>query len=471
MTKKRLVGLLLGAVLLSAGVAAATRAQATTETTTVETGQVTRATLSAVVESAGSVTPAAKVTLTFGASGTVKAVNVSAGQTVRRGEVLAELDTTDLELQVAQAQQTYLSQQAAYSLTVTPDEDAVTAAQLALSNAQAAYQLARQKYAVNSTDAVALACSNLDSAKQTYDDAVTAYNNYVSNWRVQVNGTADISPQKAQLERATAAYEQAVANCNLTRSSVNASGVTAAYAALVQAQANLEALINPSASTLTAARIKLAQAQLALEQAQQALTDARIIAPFDGVVSAVSAVAGASGSGASITLLDTSAYHVDVLIDETEINQVQVGQTAKLTFDALSGVTLTGTVTRVAPAGTVSNGVVNYAVRVGFEPGDEALRADMTAEVSIVTDTHADVLAVPGSAIRSDSGGYYVNVAGDDGTPQRVAVVAGYTDGDLTEVAGNLTVGQAVYLGDLSTTTTSTQQPGLNLFGLRIGGR
>lgn len=471
MTKKRLVGLLLGAVLLSAGVAAATRAQATTETTTVETGQVTRATLSAVVESAGSVTPAAKVTLTFGASGTVKAVNVSAGQTVRRGEVLAELDTTDLELQVAQAQQTYLSQQAAYSLTVTPDEDAVTAAQLALSNAQAAYQLARQKYAVNSTDAVALACSNLDSAKQTYDDAVTAYNNYVSNWRVQVNGTADISPQKAQLERATAAYEQAVANCNLTKSSVNASGVTAAYAALVQAQANLEALINPSASTLTAARIKLAQAQLALEQAQQALTDARIIAPFDGVVSAVSAVAGASGSGASITLLDTSAYHVDVLIDETEINQVQVGQTAKLTFDALSGVTLTGTVTRVAPAGTVSNGVVNYAVRVGFEPGDATLRADMTAEVSIVTDTHADVLAVPGSAIRSDSGGYYVNVVGDDGTPQRVAVVAGYTDGDLTEVAGNLTVGQAVYLGDLSTTTTSTQQPGLNLFGLRIGGR
>ena len=138
MKKKRLVLLLAGAVLLSAGIAAATRAQATIETTAAETGQVTLATLSAVVDSSGSVTPAAEVTLTFGASGTVKRVNVSAGQAVRRGDVLAELDTIDLELQVAQAQQTYLSQQAAYSLTVTPDADEVKAAQLALSSAQAA---------------------------------------------------------------------------------------------------------------------------------------------------------------------------------------------------------------------------------------------------------------------------------------------------------------------------------------------
>ena len=51
------------------------------------------------------------------------------------------------------------------------------------------YKLAQQKYKVNSTDSVSLTCDNLDSAKQAYDDAVTAYNNYISNWRVQVNGT------------------------------------------------------------------------------------------------------------------------------------------------------------------------------------------------------------------------------------------------------------------------------------------
>ena len=75
-----------------------------------------------------------------------------------------------------------------------------------------------------------LSCDNLDSAKKTYDDAVNAYNAYVANWRVQVNGTAEISPQKSQLDRAKAAYEQAVINCNLTKSSVNDTGIKSAYA-------------------------------------------------------------------------------------------------------------------------------------------------------------------------------------------------------------------------------------------------
>jgi len=76
---------------------------------------------------------------------------VKVGNQVKQGDVLAELDTTDLELAVAQAEQSYLSQQATYSLTVNPDPDEVAATQLAVSNAAAAYKLAQQKYAVNST--------------------------------------------------------------------------------------------------------------------------------------------------------------------------------------------------------------------------------------------------------------------------------------------------------------------------------
>ena len=50
-------------------------------------------------------------------------MNVQLGDQVKQGDVLAELDTTDLELAVAQAEQSYLSQQATYSMTVTPDRE------------------------------------------------------------------------------------------------------------------------------------------------------------------------------------------------------------------------------------------------------------------------------------------------------------------------------------------------------------
>src|SRR5512141_1051301 len=112
-----------------------TRSQATAATTETQLGEVTQATLSAVVESSGSVTPKAENDLSFGVSGTVSKVNVKVGDQVKQGDVLAELDTIDLELAVAQARQAYLSQQATYSLTVKPDPGQVAAAELAVSNA------------------------------------------------------------------------------------------------------------------------------------------------------------------------------------------------------------------------------------------------------------------------------------------------------------------------------------------------
>lgn len=472
MTKKRIFIFLVVVVLMGAGLAfATTRSQASTSTTQTELGQITQATLSSVVESSGSVIPKSKITLAFGTSGVVTKVNVQVGDQVKKGDVLAELDTTDLELAIAQAEQEYLNVQATYSMTVTPDPNSVAAAELAVSNAAASYKLAQQKYAVNKTDQVMISCNNLDNAKQSYDDASTAYNIYITNWRVQVNGTADISPQKSQLDRAKAAYEQAVANCNLTKSSINTSGIQSAYAALVQAKANLEALQNPSERTLINAAADVNDAKLAYDQALQDLENAKIVAPFDGVVTTVGPVVGAQGGGnTTIKLADNTQYHVDVLVDEAEIAQVKTGQQVKVTFDALTEVSTTGAVTRISPAGTVSNGVVNYTVRVDLDPVTATLRNDMTSSVSVIVGTHANVLAVPGGAIRSDTkGGYYVNVVQTDGTAKQVPVTTGYTDGTLTEVAGEIQQGQQVYISE-PTTTTTTQQRGLNLFGMRIGG-
>ncbi|MBI5564413.1 MAG: efflux RND transporter periplasmic adaptor subunit [Chloroflexi bacterium] len=473
MKKRRTLIFVIVGVLACAGVVfvAPRLLPASTGTTAnVQMGRATRATLLLTVESSGSSSPLTGVNVGFGTAGTVSKVNVSVGDAVKAGDVLAQLDTSDLELQIAQQTQSFLSQQAAYSMTIQPDPNAVKSAQLALNNASAAYKLAQQKYTVNSTDQVSLSCNNLDSARQAYDDAVTAYNNYLTDWRVIVYGTYEVSPQRAQLDRATASYDQALTNCNLAKSNINDSGLKSAWSQVQQARHSLDELIGPSERTLATAKAQLDQAQLSLDQARRQLDKAQIVAPVDGVVTAVNVVAGGPGSAATtIGLADVRQYHVNVLVDETEISQIKVGQKAEVTFDALPDLTVTGKVTRINPAGTVSQGVVNYGVQVDLDPAKAALRIDMTANVRIILDTHADVLAVPGGAIRSDpaTNGYYVNVVNDSGEAQRVDVVTGYTDGDLTEISGDVQPGAQVYLSE----PPAQQQGGFNMFAIRAGGR
>ncbi len=438
-------------------------------------GRVTRATLLSTVDSSGSVSPESSASLSFGSgtgsttSGTVAKVNVKVGDLVKQGDILAELDTSALQVQAAQAEQSYIIQQASYSMTIQASPTAITSAQMALSNAMANYKLAQQKYSVSSTDQVFLSCNGVSNAQQSYNDALTAYNAYIANWRVVVDGSYQASSQKAQLDRTKAAYDQAVSTCTLAQGSVNDSGVKSAYASVVQAQNSLTSLLQPSDQTVAQARTQLDQARIAADQAQQNLADAQLVAPFDGVVTQVNAtVGGPSGSSGVIVLADVSKYHVDVLVDETEIGQIKIGQKVQITYDAIP-VTSTGVVSRIAPAGTISQGVVNYLVRVGLDAAAPSMRISMSANVRIILDTHANVLAVPGGAVRSDAQGYYVNVIDATGNSQRVDVTTGFTDGNLTEVNGNLQAGARVYISE-PPATNNARPGGGGLFGLRIGG-
>ncbi len=422
--------------------------------------QVTRTTLSTAVESSGSIAANDTAALAFGTSGTVAAVNVEIGDLVKKGDVLAKLDTAQLELQVARAEQAYLLQQATYSQTVQADPEAVTAAQAMLNNAKNAYQIALRKSGL-SGDQITVSCANLDDAKRAYDDAVTAYNNYLSDWRVQVNGTYEVSPQKASLDGAQAAYEVAQANCTLAQQGVNDSGVKSAWAQVQQAQANLTNLTSPRGEKLDVARAQLEQARLSWEQAKLSLRDATIIAPFDGVVTGVIIkVGGPSGNGSAIELADVRQYHVDVLVDETEISQVQSDQPAQITLDALSDITLTGKVGAIDPAGQVVQGVVNFTVRIDLDPTTAPIKLDMTTNTRMIGEAHANVLAAPISAIRSATdGSKFVIVVDQQGAQRNVTVTTGLTQGKLTEVSGDLQAGEQVLINP------ATRPTGFNSFG------
>ena len=418
---------------------------------------VTRTTVSLAVESSGSIAANDDVALVFRTSGTVAEVNVKVGSQVKQGDVLAKLNTAKLEVQVAKAEQAYLLQQAMYSKTVQADPEAVTAAQAALNNANNAYTIARQKSGL-SGDQITVSCANLDDAKRAYADAVTAYNNYVSNWRVQVYGSSQVSPQKARLDSAQAAYDVAQANCTLAQQGVNDSAVKAAWAQVQQAQTTLTNLTAPRGEKLEVARAQLEQARLSWEQAKLSLTEAAIVAPVAGIVTHVNIKAGgSSGNGSAIELADVRQYHVDVLVDETEIAQVLPGQHSQITLDALAGITLTGKVAAIDPAGQVVQGVVNFNVRIELDPTAAPIKIDMTTSTRIVGESHANVLAVPINAIRSASdGAQFVIVIDQQGAQRNVTVTTGLTQGKLTEVSGDLQEGEQVLSNPTARSTGSS---------------
>ncbi len=481
MLKKKRTWIVLGiaAIIIGGGIFVATR---TTRTQTglnqllanAQTAKVVQTTLFTAVDSTGSIMPEAALDLSFGTTGTVAEVKVAVGDQVKQGAVLASLDTTTLQRKVTQAEQAYELQQLTYSETVQADPSDVAIAQAAYDSALASYNAARQDYN-NLADKEAVQCSSLTSAKASLDRAQTAYDRLANDHQASQYLSSDWGPFQNvvnNLTDAQSAYEQAVANCHITKLSLNDSSLRSAEAQLQSAKTSLDNLLSPRTETQIQAAAALEQARLAVEQAKRALDNATITAPFAGVITAVNIVAGGSaGSSAALSIADTSQLHVDVLVDETEIENVLVGQQAQVTLDALTGITLTGTVANIAPSGTVSNGVVNYSVRVNLDPTEAALKLDMTANASLIGEKAENVLAVPTTAIRTAPAMNRANVQSSetvtstassmvlvlkDGQPRPVQVTVGITAGDLTQVSGDLQVDDQVVLKSTTTTTSNT---------------
>src|SRR6185437_11334418 len=89
---------------------------------------------------------------------------------------------------------------------------------------------------------------------------------------------------------------------------------------------------------------------------------------------------------------------------------VKAGQKAELTFDAIEGLTLSGTVAEVDSVGTVSQGVVTYDVKISFDKQDPRVRPGMTVDAAITADSKENALIVPSSAVETAAGRSFVEV-------------------------------------------------------------
>jgi macrolide-specific efflux system membrane fusion protein len=253
---------------------------------------------------------------------------------------------------------------------------------------------------------------------------------------------------------------------------------------LAIAQDNLDNASGTTAIRQARLSVYQAQSQLSQAQSQQAaiaaqLAASTLVAPIDGIVSAINISPGLVAPSGDAIVVDAVSYQVTADVVESDISKIQLKQPATVTVSAI-GTDLDGTVAAISPAASSTSGgngttVVSYAVTVTLTNPPAALKSGMTADITITTASATNVLTVPAAALVGSSGNYAVRVLGADGQPQVKPVDVGLVTSSLAEIKSGLDQGEAVITGTASdrtqTTVTNGFGPGGGTFIGGGGGR
>jgi HlyD family secretion protein len=437
------------------------------EQPTLQTTQVTQGDVVVSADGSGNLLPAVEVDIGFQTSGLLKTLEVKVGDRVTAGQVLATLDTRDLELELQTAQlQVKQAQISLDKLQVQPSDTDVTIARTNLAEAQS--NLAEQQ--VSLAAATERARLSWVTAANNLRDAQTAYSEiYWTNRQLEQKMGAENVPSsnyddeasaKRAVENAEAAMEQARLSYESTKKQEETSLQTARYQ-ITTSQANLTALYTTASATdLAAAQASLEQAQIAYQQAQNNLDKAVLKAPIAGTVMSVSAVVGTEvGTSAIITIADMDAPLLEFWVEEADMAAAQVGNEVNVVFEALPDLTFTGTVVQVDPElVTVSNTpAVQAWAKLALAAHKERLLSGMAAQVEVVQAAARNVLMVPLEALRTlGDGQYAVFVVGTNGELELRPVEVGLQDLVNAEIRSGLQLGETISLGQGTSTSNSS---------------
>jgi HlyD family secretion protein len=471
---------------------------AETQDVRVQRGHITK-----VLRLMGTIQPSREAKLAFQvAQGEVIAVAVNTGQTVQAGQTLVELDVAVLERELAKLRAELLEARGEL-LDLIDESNLMKRIQLQeeLRQANAALDQARhelQAYVAGKgtpQEKRAQAAADLANAKVdlavlrdsedwqrqiqqlqvTYNLAENKHGPYVliekpsekdmDTELLLRNDMLDkheaLDQAKLQYEMDIRAAEQRVAVAEQTLQALDreiaAGSPTIEHmrrkAAVQQATAKVQQILAQLAALDEATLdVDVAQAQanvLKLEgkvaDAETAVAEATLVAPFDGVVDEVKVAPGATVSPGTelLTMFSASSFYVLARVNEIEIAQLTAGQEAQLTVDALRGQMLAGQLGEIPSFGTYQNGLTVFDVKVTFAAGELPLWVGMSANVNVPLFRKEDVLIIPAMAVQRDVEGAFVIVVQGRRTERR-RVQLGITDGINIEVVEGLEKGEVV---------------------------
>jgi RND family efflux transporter MFP subunit len=393
----------------------------------VTAGKVGRADISTYATFDGQISPVYQTTLSTAQAGTVATVAATEGDFVKKGELLASLDTSQLQAQLKANQATVRQDEAlvVHSNVAAPvaSQQYSSAVSTAQQNLKAALNSVRTARAALANDALTER-ADLDLVKQGYVSQTA----YAQARATYVSSRETLRTDEQAVPAAQAALQTAYTNTDQRRED---------QATIAQNQAGLDA---------AHANVELLQAQIA---------QSSVYAPFDGQVTQrlLDPGAYAGANTALLAIAQVSRVYVVANVPDVDLPYIARGTTVTFTSSSLAGRTFDGHVFDVNT--TPTSGTLSYRVRLLQDNPNLVLRGGMLVSVTAVKAHHADVLLVPiGAIARGPTGSNIFTI--ENGKAKSVAVRVGLQTDTLAEVNGP---------GLAAGTTVITTQPN----GLRNG--
>ncbi|NWJ97195.1 MAG: efflux RND transporter periplasmic adaptor subunit [Chloroflexi bacterium] len=205
----------------------------------------------------------------------------------------------------------------------------------------------------------------------------------------------------------------------------------------------------PPISPYYAAIKQMEQAEQAALQALANLETAKLYAPFEGTILTVELNEGdpVNSGTTAITFADLTNLQVRAEVDEIDVANVALGQTAQFTLDAFPARSFEGRLTLISPSPSQRQGSTIYPVIVAFtRVTDLTLRPGMAASLTITSFTKNNILVVPNRAIKTIGSRKYLSHFNTESRTEDLPVETGLTNGEETEIVSGISEGDRVVL-------------------------
>jgi len=338
---------------------------------TVQTAKVIRQDLISLVTASGEIKPRTYINLGANAMGPLTEILVKEGDRVRKNQVVARIENT----------QAYADVNAQKAAIASAEAD--SAASEAGLKAQ--------------DDTIKTQQATLERFKNEQDRAKQFLDRYEQMWKEKLVAKQDYDTRKADYESAAASVRENEAR-------------------LAQMQSQRAQTL----AQLSSSQKRVSQAQANLARLDNVLARFDVVAPLDGVVTNLpvrvgeTVVQGVQNSAAStiMTIADMSLITAEVNVDETDIVNVQLRQSATVTIDAIPNRTFTGHVIEIGNSAILrSSGVAasqsntsaqeakDFKVTIALDNPPEEIRPGLSATAKVSTATRANALSIPIQAL------------------------------------------------------------------------
>jgi multidrug efflux pump subunit AcrA (membrane-fusion protein) len=360
------------------------------DASSVKVSDVKLSTIESDVEYGSKLASSTEIQVISKVAGKVDSIKVEVGSHVKKGDILATIDSKELQAQYKQVKGAYDSANANYVKT-----------------ADSGFE-----------QQVSQAKSSVDTLQIQYDDAKNTLDRIQREYNIGDSSKQDLDAAKAKVDNLASQLNSAKDSLNLLESKSGPQANAAAAAQVTQAEGNLEAT-------------------------QIQLDNTTIIAPVDGVIATKTIDIGSTiSNGASVfTITDSNSLMAEVNMTDKSVVNVQKGQKIPVKISAFGDKVFDGMVDSISPNADAKTNL--YSVKVRVDNKDNSIKADMITKLTFPNEKKNDVLVVSREAVFIQNSVNYV-YAVQDGKLKRIEVETGISNASEIEIKSGLKQGDQV---------------------------